>query len=194
MLRRTYDWVMRLAASRHAVTWLAVLAFAEGVFFPIPPDVILMPLVLARREMAWRYAAVTVGTSVLGGTTGYAVGYFLRPVGAWLLAHTGPAGSEAFIEQHSQWLVLLLAVPIPYKITAIAAGMFKLDLLTFLVASLFVRGLRFFLVAGLVRTYGAPIRAFVEKRLALVMSAALVLVIALVLALKIAIPALKSVG
>jgi membrane protein YqaA with SNARE-associated domain len=192
MLRRTYDWVMRLAGSRHAVTWLALLSFAEGVFFPIPPDVILMPLVLADRERAWRYAGVTVGASVLGGTTGYAVGYFLRPVGAWLLAHTGPAGSEAFIEQHSRWLVLLLAIPIPYKITAIAAGMFKLDLLTFLVGSVVVRGLRFFLVAGLVRTYGAPIKAFVEKRLALVLSAAVVLIVALVLALKFAIVALKA--
>src|SRR5207237_4577264 len=116
----------------------------------------------------------------------YAVGYFLRPVGAWLLAHTGPAGSEAFIQQHSQWLVLLLAVPIPYKITAIAAGMFKLDFLTFLVASLLVRGLRFLLVAGLVRTYGKPIQAFVEKRLVFVVSASAVLIVALILALEFA--------
>ena len=76
-----------------------LLSFAEGVFFPIPPDVILMPLVLANRDRAWRYAGVTVIASVLGGSTGYAVGYFLRPVGAWLLAHTGPAGSEAFIQE-----------------------------------------------------------------------------------------------
>ncbi|HZZ35799.1 MAG TPA: YqaA family protein [Caulobacteraceae bacterium] len=185
MLRRSYDWVMRLAASRHAVSWLAVLAFAEGVFFPIPPDVILMPLVLARREMAWRYAAVTVVASVLGGSTGYAVGFFLRPVGLWLLALTGHAGNEVeFQSWYAQWGVFLLALPIPYKLMAIASGLFKMDFPLFLTASLLIRGLRFFAVAGLVRAYGEPIREFVERRLALVVSAVALLIVALVAALK----------
>jgi membrane protein YqaA with SNARE-associated domain len=185
MLRRLYDWVMRLAASRHAVTWLAILAFAEGVFFPIPPDVILMPLVLAGRDRAWRYASITVVASVLGGSTGYAVGYFLRPVGLWLLALTGHADSGAHFQAwYAQWGVFMIALPIPYKITAIASGLFKLNFVVFLTASLFIRGLRFFLVAALVRQYGAPIQAFVEKRLALVTSAVAIVIIGLVVALK----------
>lgn len=186
MLRRTYDWVMRLAASRHAERWLAALAFAEGVFFPIPPDVILMPMVLANRDRAWRYATVTVVASVLGGSVGYAIGYFLRPVGLWLLALTGNAGSEGQFEHwYGQWGVLLLALPIPYKLMAIASGLFKLNLPLFLGASLFIRGLRFFAVAGLTRRYGAPIREFVEKRLALVTSIVALAIIGLIVLLKV---------
>jgi membrane protein YqaA with SNARE-associated domain len=185
MLRRSYDWMMRLAASTHAMTWLAVLAFCEGVFFPIPPDVILMPMVLANRDRAWRYAAITVIASVLGGSTGYAVGFFLRPVGEWLLALTGAHPAD-FQHWYSQWGVFLIALPVPYKLSAIASGMFKLSFPTFLGASLLIRGLRFFLVAGLIRAYGAPIRDFVEKRLALVASAIALVIIGLVVALRFA--------
>lgn len=185
MLRRLYDWVMRLSARPHAVSWLAVLAFAEGVFFPIPPDVILMPLVLARREQAWRFATICVIASVLGGSTGYAVGYFLRPVGLWLLALTGHAGDEAQFQQwYAQWGVFLLALPVPYKLLAIASGLFKLNFPLFLGASLAIRGLRFFLVAGLVKRYGAPIQAFVERRLALVVSAVAMVLVGMIVALR----------
>ena len=185
MLRRTYDWMMRLAASRDAPVWLALLAFAEGVFFPIPPDVILMPLVLANRERAWRYAGICLGASVLGGSVGYTVGYFLHPVGAWLLSLTGGDPAE-FQRWYSQWGVFLLALPIPYKLTAIASGLFKLNFPLFFVASIFIRGLRFFLVAALLRAYGAPIRDFVERRLALVVSGVALALIGLVVALRFA--------
>jgi membrane protein YqaA with SNARE-associated domain len=185
MLRRTYDWMMRLAASRDAPVWLALLAFAEGVFFPIPPDVILMPLVLANRARAWGYAGICLGASVLGGCVGYTVGYFLHPVGAWLLSLTGGDPAQ-FQHWYSQWGVFLLALPIPYKLTAIASGLFKLNFPLFFVASIFIRGLRFFLVAGLVRAYGAPIRDFVERRLALVVSGLALALIGLVVALRFA--------
>ena len=185
MLRRLYNWMMRLAASPRAELWLAAFAFAEGVFFPIPPDVMLMPLVLARRERAWRYAAICLAASVAGGTVGYSVGYFLRPVGEWLLAITGLAGKEADFQQwYGQWGVLLLGLPIPYKLMAITSGLFKLNLAAFIAASVFIRGLRFFLVAGLLRIYGEPIRAFIEKRLALVVSAVAVVLIGMVMALR----------
>ena len=185
MLRRLYDWVMRLAGSRHAEAWLAALAFAEGVFFPIPPDVLLMPIVLARPDRAWRYGAITVIASVLGGCTGYCVGFFLNPVGIWILSLTGHADSAQHFQQwYGQWGVFLIALPIPYKITAIASGLFKLNFLTFVTASLFIRGLRFFAVAALVKRYGAPIQAFVEKRLALVVSAVAVVLVGLIVALK----------
>jgi len=183
MLKRSYDWVMRLSASRHALRSLAVLAFAEGLFFPVPPDVLLMPLVLARRERAWTYAGVCLVASVIGGSAGYAVGYFLKGVGEWLISITGGDAAH-FQHWYGQWGVFLLALPIPYKLTAIASGMFRLNYLVFLIASLGIRGLRFFMVAGLVRTYGAPIQAFVERRLALVVSAAAIAVIALIALLR----------
>ena len=145
MLRGSYDWVMRLAASRHAALWLAALAFAEGLFFPLPPDMLLMPLVLARRERAWIYAGICLGASVLGGSAGYTVGYFLQPVGRWLISLTGE-DVATFQRWYGAWGVFLLALPIPYKLTAIASGMFKLNYYLFLAASLFIRGLRFFLV------------------------------------------------
>lgn len=177
---------MTLAASRHAPLWLAVVAFCEGVFFPIPPDVMLMPLVLARRERAWLYAAITLVASVAGGSAGYAIGYYLDPVGRWLLAVTGYGGGslEAFRAWYSHWGVVLIALPIPYKITAIASGLGRLDYVVFIVASLLIRGARFFAVAGLTRAYGAPIRAFIEKRLMLVVSGAALVVIGALLLLK----------
>ncbi|HEY5072547.1 MAG TPA: DedA family protein [Caulobacteraceae bacterium] len=183
MLRRSYDWVMRLSASSHGPRWLAVLAFAEGLFFPIPPDVLLMPLVLARRDRAWGYAGICLIASVFGGSIGYGVGYFLSPVGAWLIALTG-GNAASFEHWYRQWGVVMLAVPIPYKVTAIASGMFKLNYGLFLGASILIRGLRFFLVAGLLRAYGEPIRTFVEKRLALVASAVALVIIGLIVALR----------
>jgi len=186
MLRRTYDWMMRLAASPEAPAWLAMLAFCEGVFFPIPPDVMLLPLALASRERAFRYAAICLAASVLGGSVGYSVGYFLRPVGEWLLKLTGEDPAQ-FQQWYGEWGVILLAVPIPYKITAIASGLFKLPFPLFFAASILVRGLRFLLVAGLAARYGEPVRAFVERRLGLVVSAVALAIVGLFLALRFAV-------
>ena len=169
MLRRSYEWMMRLAASPRAPLWLAVLAFAEGVFFPIPPDVILIPLVLQNRAKAWRYAFITLSASVLGGSVGYTVGFFLYRVGDWLLSLTGSNAHE-IQPLIQQWGVLMLALPIPYKLMAIASGMFKVPFLKFFGASIVIRGIRFCLVAGLVQRYGERARAFIEKRLGLVVS------------------------
>ena len=185
MLRKTYDWVMGLAASPRAPVALAAIAFAEGVFFPIPPDVLLMPIVLADRHRALRYAAICTVFSILGGSTGYAVGYFLHQVGEWLLSLTGHAdGLAAFQIWYAKWGVLLIAAPIPYKITAIASGLGNLNFGLFIGVSILVRGLRFSLEAVLLKVYGEPIRAFVERRLALLASAVVVVIIALVMALK----------
>lgn len=185
MLRRTYNRMLRLAASPDAPAWLALLAFCEGIFFPIPPDVMLAPMVLARRERAWRYAAICLSASVLGGSVGYTVGYFLHPVGVWLLQLTGSDPVE-FQKFYHRWGVLLLAVPIPYKLTAIASGLFKLNFPLFFGASILIRGLRFFLVAALIRQYGAPMQEFVEKRLGLVVSGIALALIGVVVAIRFA--------
>jgi len=185
MLRKTYDWVMSLAALPQAWIALGIVAFCEGLFFPIPPDVLLMPVVLANRKHAMRYAALTIVCSIAGGSCGYAVGFFLQPLGEWLLSLTG-ASYASFHAWYSQWGALLIAVPIPYKITAIASGLAKLNFGLFIGVSVLVRGLRFSMEALLLKIYGEPIRAFVEKRLALVASAAAVAVVALVMVLKFA--------
>jgi membrane protein YqaA with SNARE-associated domain len=185
MLRKTYDWVMSLAGSRHAGLALAAMAFAEGLFFPIPPDVLLMPVALANRAHAMRYAALTTVCSILGGSTGYAVGFFLHPVGQWLLSLTGHGNAlEIFQHWYQQWGAILIALPIPYKITAIASGLGNLGFVTFISVSILVRGLRFSLEAALLKAYGPPIQAFVERRLALIASAVAVVIVVAVVALK----------
>ena len=185
MLRRTYDRLMLLAASRQAPAWLALAAFCEGIFFPIPPDVMLLPMVLAKREHAWRNVLICVVSSVAGGSVGYAIGYFLHPVGHWLLSLTGSADRmDAFQAWYGHWGVLLLALPIPYKLMAIASGMFQFSFPVFVGASLVIRGARFTLVAALTYIYGEPIRGFVEKRLGLVVSAVAVVIVGAILALK----------
>lgn len=183
MLRRTYDRLLLLAASRSAPAWLALVAFCEGIFFPIPPDVMLMPMVLARREHAWRNALICLFASVAGGSVGYAVGFFLHPVGEWLFHITG-GNMASFQKVYDKWGLLLLATPLPYKLTAIASGLFQFNWLMFAGASLVIRGARFFLVAALIRAYGAQVQGFIEKRLALVVSGAAIIVVLAVLALR----------
>ena len=188
MLRSLYDWIMRLAASPNAGWWLALVAFCEGIFFPIPPDLMLMPMVLARRERAWLYAGITLVCSVAGGTIGFGVGYLLKDAALFILTHTGvsAAGVAGFQGVLRQWGYLLLALPIPYKLIAIASGMIPLSYPLFLLASVSIRGARFFLVAWLMRAYGPPIQGFIEKRLALIISAVAVLIVLAVLLLKFA--------
>lgn len=185
MLRKSYDWVMSLAAHRHAPVALGVLAFCEGLFFPIPPDVLLMPVVLGDRNRALRYALITVVCSLAGGSCGFAVGHFLQPVGAWLLSLTG-GDLHAFQRWYSQYGLILIAVPIPYKLTAIASGFGQVVYWQFLLVSLLVRGLRFGGEALLLKIYGEPIRAFVERRLGLVASAVALLIVGLLMLLKFA--------
>jgi membrane protein YqaA with SNARE-associated domain len=186
MLRKTYDWVMSLAASRHAGLALGVVAFIEGVFFPIPADVLLMPVALANRDKAMRYAALTTVCSILGGSTGYAVGHFLQPLGRWLLALTGHAGAMDQLKSVAgPWLAAVIATPIPYKITAITCGLLGVSFPMFLAVSVAVRGLRYGLEAALIKRYGAPIREFIERRMGLVAAGVGLVVLLLVVALKV---------
>jgi membrane protein YqaA with SNARE-associated domain len=169
MLRRTYDWVMSLAASRHAGRALGLIAFAEGLFFPIPPDVLLAPIALANRDKALRYALLTTVCSIAGGSCGYAVGHFLQPLGHWLLTLTGGEHEVAKFQQAAgPWIAVVIATPIPYKITAIACGLLNVNYWLFLGVSITVRGLRFGLEAALLKRYGSPIQTFIEQRMGLI--------------------------
>ncbi|HVY52789.1 cytochrome b561 [Hypericibacter adhaerens] len=174
MLRRLYDWTMGLASRPNALTALGAVSFAESSFFPIPPDAMIIPMVLARPDRAWRIALVATVTSVLGGILGYAIGYYLfETLGQSLIKLYGYQDKfEAFKQAYAQWGLWIILIkgltPIPYKIVTIASGAASFDFPVFVMASIATRGLRFFIVAALLRRFGEPIRDFVERRLTLV--------------------------
>ena len=173
MLRRVYGKVMELAASRQAPAWLAVVSFAESSFFPIPPDVMLAPMVLARRDKAYVYAGICTAASVIGGVLGYAIGYYLSPVGLTLLKLMGHAeGLETFRAWFAQWGLWVILIkgltPIPYKLVTITSGLAAFSFPMFIAASVVTRGARFFLAAWLIKRFGARMQETIEKRLYLI--------------------------
>lgn len=182
-MRSTYEWMMRKAAGRHAPHALFWVAFAESSFFPIPPDVMLIPMVLAQRSQAWAYAALATISSVLGGIAGYAIGYFfMDAVGQPILELYGKAKSfEAFREVFNEWGVWILIIkgmtPIPYKVLTITAGATHMPVAPFIMASLIARAMRFFMVAALLYWFGPSVRAFIERRLTLVTTVGVVLLV-----------------
>jgi membrane protein YqaA with SNARE-associated domain len=177
VLRDVYTWMMRQAAGPHAERALAVVAFLESSVFPVPPDAMIVPMVLARPQAAWRTAAIATAGSVVGGLLGYLIGYaLLGTVGEWVIRVYGLgdriAGFQAAYAQWGLWIILIKGLtPIPYKLVTIASGIAHFNLGVFVIASLVTRGARFFLVAALLRAYGPPIRDFIERRLTLVTSA-----------------------
>ncbi|HET6469034.1 MAG TPA: YqaA family protein [Geminicoccaceae bacterium] len=183
MLRRLYDWVMVQAAGPRALRALGVVAFLESSVFPIPPDAMIVPMVVAKPEDAWRIAAVATAASVVGGLAGYAIGYFLlETVGQWIIHLYGLASKvaeyQAAYSEWGLWIILIKGLtPIPYKLVTIASGMAHFSLIVFTLASILTRGARFFLLAALLRAYGPPIRRFIEQRLTLVTSAFAALIV-----------------
>ena len=171
MLRRLYDWTMDLAGHRHALWVLAAVAFIESSVFPVPPDVLIIPMVLAARGQAWRIAAVATVASVVGGGLGYLIGAALfETLGRPLLEFYGQMGSfDEFRQIYDEWGAWIVAgagfTPFPYKVVTIASGVADLDPVTFMAASAVSRGARFFLVAALLWHFGPPIRGFIEKYL-----------------------------
>ncbi|HEX3576419.1 MAG TPA: YqaA family protein [Rhodopila sp.] len=190
MLRRLYGRVMALAASPNAAWWLALIAFAEASFFPIPPDALLVPMALARPRAAWRFAAICTAGSVAGGALGYLIGFAVfdqvaRPILDVYGYGAAYAAFQAKFQEYGLWIILIKGLtPIPYKIVTIAAGAARFAFWPFMAASLLTRGARFFLVATLLHFYGDAVRDFIEKRLTLVTSALAVGVIGGFLALK----------
>jgi membrane protein YqaA with SNARE-associated domain len=190
MLHRLYARVMALASSRNATWWLALIAFAEASFFPIPPDVMLVPMALAKPRSAWRFAAICTVASVAGGALGYLIGYAVfdqvaRPI--LNIYGYGPAFAafQAKFQEYGLWIILIKGLtPIPYKIVTISAGAARFDFALFMMASALTRGARFFLVATLLHFFGDAVRDFIEKRLTLVTTAVAVGVVGGFAALK----------
>jgi membrane protein YqaA with SNARE-associated domain len=183
MMKRLYDWIMGLAASDRAPAALFGVSFVESSFFPIPPDVMLVPMVIAQRAKAWWYATLATIGSVLGGAFGYAIGFFaFESIGKPILEFYGKADSFGeFTQWFNEWGVWILIAkgwtPFPYKVLTITAGVTHMPFLEFMLASVITRAMRFFLVAGLLYFFGEPIRAFIEKRLTLVTTVFLVLLV-----------------
>ena len=190
MLRRTYDWCIAAAYKPYAMWLMGAVSFVESSFFPIPPDVMLIPMSLARPQRAWAYATLCTLTSVAGGVLGYAIGALLYDsIGHWLINLYGLGGKvEAFREGYARWgsMIILLKglTPIPYKLVTITSGFAGYNLGLFVLLSLVARGGRFFLTAFLLNRYGDTAREMIEKRLGFwVTVGAGVLVLGIVVAL-----------
>ena len=173
MLKRLYDWTLALAGHRNAMWALALVAFVESSVFPIPPDILMIPMIIARPRKAFHIAAVATIASVLGGLAGYWIGFGLfETVGRPVLEFYGKdAYFGEFATRYNEWgawAVLIAGVtPFPYKVITILSGTTALNIWIFLLASIIARGLRFFIVATLLWKFGPPIRDFIEKRLGL---------------------------
>jgi membrane protein YqaA with SNARE-associated domain len=171
--RRLYDWVIHFANTRHGVTALFILSFAESSFFPVPPDVLLAPLALGSPRKWLRFALACSIASVLGGIFGYMIGVFLwEAISAWVYAHLGPIGLtpenfakfQGWYAKYDFWVVFTCGfTPLPYKVCTISAGIARISFLGFIVASTLSRSARFFLVAGLMGWKGEAIRPVIEK-------------------------------
>ncbi|MFV2052824.1 YqaA family protein [Aliiroseovarius sp. YM-037] len=183
MIRRLYDWTINLAQTPHALWALAVVAFLESSVFPIPPDVLMIPMVLARPSRAWLIAGVALVASVLGGLFGYYIGASLfETVGRPILEFYGKdAYFEDFATRYNEWgawsVLIAGMTPFPYKVITILSGTTGLSLPVFIVSSIVARGVRFFIVAALLWKFGAPIRDFIEKRLGLLFVVFLVILL-----------------
>ena len=171
ILHKTYNAMLVASAHRYALWFLFAVSFAESSFFPIPPDIMLIPMILATPSKAWRIAFLCTFASVLGGFFGYFIGvYLFELVAEPLLQFYGYLEKfktfEGYYHQYGAWIVFGAGItPFPYKIITIASGAVHLNLAVFTIASILARGIRFYLIAWLLKRYGAPMKTFIEKNL-----------------------------
>ncbi len=181
MLQRLYNWTMDLAGHRHAVWALFFIALIESSFFLVPPDVLLIPIVLAARNRAWLVAGVCTAGSVVGGVLGYGIGMFAfdaigRPILDMYHAVSKFEEMRGLYNEYGALIVFSAGFsPIPYKVFTIASGVADMNIITFTIASVFGRGARFFLVAALLWKFGEPIKSFIEGNLAILTFAFVIL-------------------
>lgn len=170
-IRKIYDWIIRLSGNNNALIWLFIISFVESSFFPIPPDIMLIPMILATPKKAWKIAGVCTIASVIGAYLGYIIGvYFFQLIAEPLLNFYGYLEKfnefKKLYDEYGAWIVFGAGItPFPYKIITIASGVVHLNLAVFTVASVIARGLRFFLIAWLLKAYGEKMRIFIEKNL-----------------------------
>ncbi len=168
-MKRLYQWMIDAAAKKNALWILGIVSFIESSFFPIPPDIMLIPMVVSQPKKAWKIAGIATFASVVGGYFGYAIGYYGYDVIAKpLLSFYGYLEQfenfKQYYNEYGAWIVFAAGItPFPYKVITIASGVVAMNLVTFGVASVVARGLRFFMVAGLLYFFGESIKKFIEK-------------------------------
>jgi len=173
MLSKFYYWTLALARQKHALLVLALIAFIESSIFPIPPDILLIPMVLALRDRAWLVAGICTIFSVVGGIFGYGIGFFMyeqigKPILEFYNYGKNFAEFQTRYNQWGAWAVFFAGItPFPYKVITILSGVTSLNLPIFIISSVLARGIRFFIIAALLWKYGEAIRAFIERRLGL---------------------------
>lgn len=171
LTRRIYDYTLNLASRKNALTWLFIISFIESSFFPIPPDIMIIPMVLATPKEAYKIAGVATVASVLGGYFGYFIGiYGFELIARPLLEFYGYMKQfgefENYYHEYGAWIVFGAGItPFPYKIITIASGVVRLDLVVFTIASVIARGMRFYFIAWLLKRFGDPMKVFIEKNL-----------------------------
>jgi len=181
VIQKLYDWTIEKAQSPASEKWLGAIAFAESSFFPLPIDLMLIPMMIADRLKSWRLATITTIMSVLGGIAGYLIGALLYEViGQSIIEFYGYQDKfvelQQIFEKHGVLFLLIAGfTPMPFKVVTITAGVVSMNPLVFTLASIPARGARFYLLAGLIWHFGAPIKEFIEKRLALVTTGMIVL-------------------
>jgi membrane protein YqaA with SNARE-associated domain len=172
MLRRLYEWVMRLSASPHARIALFLVAFGESFILPVPPDAVLAPMVLTRPERAWSNTALCIAGSLLGGLVGYYIGYSLEPVARWILVHSGHAAAESSIQaayaKYGAFVVLGGMAPlIPFPVITLSSGLAHFSFWQFCLAAITARSIRFAAVTAIVKRFGPAVLLMLERRLVL---------------------------
>jgi len=183
LTKKIYDYTLNLAGKKNALAWLFAISFIESSFFPIPPDIMIIPMVLATPKRAYQIAGVALIASVLGGYFGYAIGVFgFEVIAKPLLEFYGYIDNfhkfEDYYHLYGAWIVFGAGItPFPYKIITIASGVVRLDLVVFTIASVLARGIRFYLIAWLLKRFGAPMKTFIEKNLNLLSILFLILLI-----------------
>ena len=190
MLRPLYNRILQLSARKDAVWWMSAVSFAESSFFPLPPDIMLVPMCLAEPKKLWRYTNICALASLIGGLFGYAVGFYLfESVGRLIIdLYNAQESFQRFQDMFAEfgpWFLILKGVtPIPYKLLTITAGFAHLDLTVFILCSIVARFSRFYMIAILLHFYGPQVRDIIEKRLMLVTTVLLVIVIGGLLSFK----------
>ncbi len=173
----------RMADTQGATKTLGIVSFIESIFFPIPPDLMLIPMCLANRAKAFKYATICLVTSILGGIIGYGIGYFLMETVGQIIVdfyhfEDEILKIEIWYDKYSAWAVAIAGLtPVPYKVCTLTAGMFSINFPIFIIASVLSRGLRFFAVAGLIYLFGEKVRFFLEHRFNWVVSIFAILVV-----------------
>jgi membrane protein YqaA with SNARE-associated domain len=190
ILRNLYKWTLDKASHKKASWFLVLVSFAESSFFPIPPDILLIPMILAKRLKAWFYALICTLSSVAGGLVGYAIGiFFYASIGSAIIELYGLSDSfnlfEDYYNQYGIWIVLGAGfTPFPFKFITIASGVFNLNIFLFVIVAMIARGLRFYLIATLLFIFGNAIKNIIDKYFNLLVSLFFILLIGSIFIIK----------